>query len=150
MPTYEYRCPSCGVVREIVHSIKEAPQIRCEACTGDEVSPVMERLISRNSAGFIFKTWTPSMAYKESRSRHRKNADLEMRQLERYGSGPRLQPNVAGHEVDTWSDAAKLAKEAGMSTESYQPMIEREKTISKVSNVDDRKWKKAKDKKDKA
>lgn len=150
MPTYDYKCPGCGHIEEVVHSIKKDPVINCQVCgiMGDENR--MERLISRNTTGFIFKNGgTPSMAWKEKRLRHKKNKDLELRQIERYGSGPRIQPNVGGVEVDSWSDAQSMAKEAGLNAESYKPMVEKEKHVSKTSNIDDRAWKKAKENKDK-
>ena len=52
---------------------------------------------------------------------------------------------MGGLEQSSWSDAAKLAKEAGMNAESYKPLIEKEQRTSKVSGVDDAKWKKAKE-----
>lgn len=146
MPTYDYRCPDCGHVEEVVHSIKSDPDIKCSSCN----KCLMQRMISSNTTGFIFKDGgTPSMAYKEKRLRQKKNAGLNVRQIERYGSGVRLKPNVAGHEVDSWSDAAKLAKEAGWKEDSYKPLIEKEKHTSKTSNIDDRAWKKAKEDKGK-
>jgi hypothetical protein len=105
----------------------------------------MERMISLNKGGFIFKTWTEAKAYKVKRDKHNENKELGVRQIERWGGGPRLQPNVAGHEVESWSDAQKLAKEAGMRTDTYQPLVEKEKHTSKVSGIDDRKYKAAKD-----
>jgi len=58
-------------------------------------------------------------------------------------------PNVGGVTVDTWSDASKLAKESGMNAESYKPMIEKEKSTSKISGIDDKTWKAAKENKNK-
>lgn len=145
MPTYEYLCNDCGMVNEVAHSIKIDPDIFCPQCktTGKEIK--MERLISLNTSGFIFKQWTESQTYKISRDKVKQNNNLEMRQMERYGSGgPTLQPNVAGMEVDSWSDAKKVAKEAGMNTASYDSKIAAENTISKSSKVDDNKWKAAK------
>jgi putative FmdB family regulatory protein len=148
MPTYEYRCYDCGQVQEITHSIKSDPEILCDSC---ESKKPAERLISWNGTGFIFKGGTEAMNWKEKRHKMKTRAELGVKQIERYGTegGSRLQPNVAGMEVDSWSDAAKLAKESGMSADSYKPMIEKEKTVGK-SSVDDKKWKKAKEDKNKA
>ena len=143
MPTYEYLCHKCEKVVEIVHSIKESPVITCDDCPDE----VMERLISHNIGGFVIKGDSPSKVVKETGIRRRKNADLGVRQLERYGSGPKAVPNVGGTETETWSEAVKLAKDKGLKTETYEPMIEKEKKISKVSGMDDTKWKKAKDEK---
>jgi putative FmdB family regulatory protein len=86
MPTYDYICRKCENTVEIIHSIKETPVIKCEECQDQ----VMERLISHNFGGFIIKGESPSKVNKEMGVRRRKNADLGVRQLERYGSGPRL------------------------------------------------------------
>jgi len=143
MPTYDYKCNSCGFIDEVVHSIKEDPEIQCSNCKS---SDKMERLISRNfNGGFLFKQWTEAQTYKISRDKRKQNSELEMRQIERYGSGPKLQPNVAGVETGTWSDAKKLASEAGMSTSSFDTHIAKENNTSKVSGIDDRKWKAAKE-----
>jgi putative FmdB family regulatory protein len=148
MPTYEYLCHNCGQIQEVIHSIKDDPAITCDAC---ESSDPAERLISRNIGGFILKGGTEAIHWKEKRNRMKKNSEMGVRQIERYGSdgGTSLKPNVAGMEVDTWKDASKLAQEAGMSTESYQPLIEKEKNVGKLG-VDDRKWKAAKEIKNKA
>lgn len=146
MPTYEYKCPECNIVMEVVHSIKETPDIFCPSDSHPEDNRIkMERLISHNSAGFIFKQWTEAQTFKISRDKRKQNVDLEKRQIERYGSGPRLQPNVAGMEVESWSEAKKVASEAGMSTASYDSLIAKESSVSKTSGVDDKKWKAAKE-----
>ncbi|MBD3262606.1 MAG: hypothetical protein GF334_13215 [Candidatus Altiarchaeales archaeon] len=149
MPTYDYSCPACGHTEEKFHSIKVDPIFACPVCEKNDSHVVMQRLISASIGGFVLGS-TPSMAWKEKRLREKKNASLELKQLERYGSGQSLKPNVGGMEVDSWSDAAKVAREAGMSSDSYQPHIEKEKHTSKESGIDDRKWKQAKDKRDKS
>jgi len=49
MPTYEYRCRSCGHVFEVSHGMRENPSPRCPTCGG-----ACERVIS-GGAGVIFK-----------------------------------------------------------------------------------------------
>jgi putative FmdB family regulatory protein len=49
MPTYEYACPTCGIV-EAFQSIKEPPLKKCPQCKKAKV----ERMVSLNS-GVIFK-----------------------------------------------------------------------------------------------
>jgi len=143
MPTYEYHCTTCDTIEEIIHSIKETPIVECSTCKAS-----MERLISKNMAGFVIKGGTETMAWKEKRLRTKKNADLGIRQIDRYGTGPQLQPNVKGEEVSSWSEAAKLAKDKGLREDTYIPHIEKEKVISKSSGVNDAIWKKAKEAKD--
>lgn len=149
MPTYDYRCPVCGHTEEIFHSIKINPEYPCPDCEKKDTKVLMSRVITASVGGFIMHS-SPSMALKEKNIREKRNADLEMKQIERWSSSSRLQPNVGGMEVETWNDAAKLAKEAGMNEKSYEPLIEKEKRTSKDSGVDDKKWKDAKDKKDKS
>jgi putative FmdB family regulatory protein len=147
MPTYEYRCTSCNTVREEIHSIKATPEFFCNGCEG--IKP-LSRMISSNPGGFVVKGDSPTKLWKETRLRRKKNADLDVKQIERYGSGPKLQPNVAGQETETWTDAQKLAKDAGIDTSTYNNHVSDEKNISSKSNVDDRKWNKAKEAKHKA
>ena len=35
MPTYEYRCSSCGRTFEVVQSFSDAPLTTCEVCSGE-------------------------------------------------------------------------------------------------------------------
>ena len=144
MPTYEYKCPKCGTLIETVHSIKENPDIKCPACLEEKIDSVMERQISRNFGGFIFKQWTESKNYSFKKQKDQESKKRKLKEIERYGTGPRLQPNVAGMEVDSWSDAKKLAKEIKADTSTYDSYISKEKNTSKIASVDDSKWKQAK------
>jgi len=49
MPTYEYKCETCGNVTEIFHRIDESPPGTCEKC-GSAL-----RKIFIGGAGIIFK-----------------------------------------------------------------------------------------------
>jgi len=149
MPTYDYKCPECEAVGEITHSIKVDPEFACPECEKKGKTVKLIRQISLNTNGFVFKQWTETMAWKAKRDKNKQNKDLAVKQVERYGTGMGLQPNVAGMEVDSWSDAKKLAKEAGMNTESYNSHIQNEKHVSKSSGIDDRKWKAVKEIKNK-
>ena len=122
MPTYEYKCTKCNVVEEHVHSITDSPEVKCTAC-----GEIMQRMISLNNGGFIMKGGTPAIHWKEKRLRMKKREEVGIRQQRTHaGKGPKIQPNVAGMEVDSWSDAQKVAKEAGLNHESYTPFIEKE------------------------
>ena len=147
MPTYEYRCQECGNVQEEMHSIKTSPEFFCDSCESKEP---LTRMISNNPGGFVIKGDTSTKLWKESRLRNKKNADLELKQIERYGNGPKLQPNVAGQETESWSDAQKLAKEAGIDPKTYDGYVSTEKNTKSTSGIDEKKWKKAKEEKNKA
>jgi putative FmdB family regulatory protein len=135
---YDYGCPECNFKEEQIHGMKEHPVYLCPKCNA-----TMIRLFTINTTGFIIRGGSESTNWKEKRYHLKRRGELGTRQVERYGT-PNLKPNVAGIEQESWSDAAKLAKEAGLSADSYQPMIEKEKRTSKVSGIDDAAWKKAK------
>ena len=119
MPAYDYKCNSCGEVKEYVHSMLENPDYKCDCGSG------MERLFTPNTSGFIFRGGTDTINWKEKRHHLKVSEKLALKQKEKVG--PKLRPNIAGVEVDSWSDAQKMAKEAGLNHESYTPLVEKEK-----------------------
>jgi putative FmdB family regulatory protein len=137
---YDYKCTKCGNVEEQYHGMNESPEFKCSLCGEPSV-----RIFTINKTGFIIRGEAPSKVIKEKRYRQKHNADLGVRQLEHWGSGPKVVPNVGGEEVSSWSEASRLAKDKGLRTESYEPMINKEKSISKISGMDDNKWKAAKE-----
>jgi len=142
MPTYDYKCPICSAVKEVLHRIVEDPEITCDECGARDIKSVMTRLIS---GGYFNLGSTETMAWKEKRYRVKKNAKLEMRQMERYGQAAgTLVPNVGGEVTDTWEDAAKLARDKGKDSLTYAPKVVEEKSVSKLSGVNDVKWNAAK------
>lgn len=121
MPRYDYWCEKCDKIEEHVHSMKEDPDIKCEC------GEPMMRLISRNFAGFNIKGGSSSIHWREKRNRIKNSETLEKRQRDRYGDGPKVAPNIAGVRQESWSDCQKLAKECGLNSDSYSPMVEKEK-----------------------
>lgn len=122
MPAYDYRCDKCHITREETHGVFENPKIRCLKC-----GRLMIRVISPNKTGFVFKGGTPAINWREKRNRLKKRKEIGKRQKERYSTRPEVAPNVAGVRTESWSDAQKMAKEAGMNHESYTPWVEKEK-----------------------
>jgi putative FmdB family regulatory protein len=122
MPTYDYKCKVCGKVEEQIHFMNEKPKYKCPACKG-----AMVKQFTPNIGGFLIKGGTEATHWKEKRMRMSKRETLGVKQKERYGTGPKIQPNVAGMEVDSWSDAQKVAKEAGLNSQSYEPYVQKEK-----------------------
>jgi len=56
------------------------------------------------------------------------NEEAGERMKKKYrDTGSKITPNIAGVRQESWSDCQKLAKESGMSAESYQPLVDREK-----------------------
>lgn len=137
---YDYKCTKCGKVEEQYHGMNETPEFFCSECD----SP-MVRIFTINRTGFIIRGEAPSKVIKEQRYRQKHNADLSVRQVERYGTGPKPVPNVRGEEVGSWSEAKKLAKDKGLNTASYDQVIAKEKSTSKISGINDVSWKKVKE-----
>ena len=127
MPTYDYSCRKCNTVREIVHPISEDPEYKCEC------GEVLKREISYNPTGFVFKGGTLTIHNREKDRRKQESIKRDARMRTRKSSGPSVKPNIAGVETDSWSDAQKMAKEAGMNHESYAPYVEKEKKSKIVS-----------------
>ena len=126
MPTYDYACQNCGVVEEHIHGMNETPEIKCGCGT------VMEKIFSPNIGGFILKGGTPAIHYREKQQRYKRSEDMVRRQKARYGDnpGPKMAPNIAGHETGTWENAHEIAKEiapqTGIDTAGYKKMAEKE------------------------
>lgn len=126
MNRYDYKCPECGIVEEHMHSMKDDPEIKCSNC-----DTVMERQIGLGG-GFSIRGGSASIHWKEKRNRLKKREELGPKQQERYGHmAPKPAPNVGGERCDSWSDAQKLAKSKGLNTDSYKPMVEKEKKEKK-------------------
>jgi putative FmdB family regulatory protein len=123
MPAYDYKCVKCDEVKEITHGISETPDPVCELCGGK-----LERQITSNFGGFLIKGGSSSIHWKEKNLRRKMNEEAGDRMQKKYGgTGPKIQPNIAGVPQDSWSDCQKLAKESGLNAASYQPMVDKEK-----------------------
>jgi len=127
MPTYNYACSACESIEEQIHGMSETPKFICSKC-----GALMEKKFTPNFGGFIMKGGTPAIHYKEKRQREKKSEQMIERQRKAHREGPKIQPNVAGLEVDSWKDAQKVAKEAGMNSSSYEPWVEKEKNSKLV------------------
>lgn len=119
---YDYQCPDCKKIEEQIHGMSENPEYKCSVC-----GTVMIKVFAPTR--FIMRGGTEAIHYREKRNHLKKNEILKEKQ--KRHKGPRIQPNVAGMEVDSWKDAQKLAKEAGLNAESYTPFIEKENNEKK-------------------
>ena len=126
MPTYDYSCSKCDRVEEHTHYMSESPLIKCSKC-----QEPMSIKISMNTSGFIMKGGTPTTHWREKRSRMKKSEEMAQKQKSR-GAGKQIMPNIAGVETGSWSDAQKMAKEAGLNHESFTPWVEKEKKEKKI------------------
>jgi putative FmdB family regulatory protein len=132
MPFYDYRCESedCGheFTKRLSMSQHKEPQV-CPECE----SPA-KKLIT--GCGVIFKG--DDWASKNSRvskqmAENRRRAGLKQEERVKDGAlpGGKLVPNVGGERVESWGEAAKLAKDKGKDTSGYEKMAAKEKTLTK-------------------
>ncbi len=129
MPMYLYRCSECGHEYQLNVRIadyqKEQPCPECE---------IPNKKVFQPTRNFILKG--DGWAGKNNRIKNqmrKKNERLDARTAEMKRDAPNvaLAPNVNGERVDSWSEAQKLAKSQGKNTESYEPMIAKEKESKK-------------------
>ena len=137
MPTYTFNC-DCGKSKDVFRSMSKKDAVLCDC------GKSMNKSFS-GTGSFFVEGSTPSKAWKEKRVRHKKNASLSLKQIEKYGSGPRLTPNVGGVETDNWEDASALAKESGIDTAGYEAQVRAAKNKNNSQGIDESKWKKAKE-----
>lgn len=90
--------------------------------------------VFRPTTNFILKGdgWTgKNMRIKNQMREKNKKLDARTAEMKRDAPNVSLAPNVEGERVDSWAEAQKLAKSKGKSTESYEPLIVKEKESKK-------------------
>lgn len=140
MPFYDYSCASCHTTREVVRSIKDSSEVICTEC-----GVTMHRVLRADTVLGHVRGSTIGKAYKESKLRRKRNAELGVKQMERHGGATKLVPNVGGEEVGSWREAALMAKDLGKNTAGYSANAEAEKHTQNSRGIDERAWKKAKE-----
>jgi hypothetical protein len=125
VPIYGYTCPSCDheFDRMLSMSRCDEPQ-NCPEC-----STVAKKQITAPNFNLVGDDW-PGKANRIKSQMAEKNKRLSARQAENHGSPARLVPNVDGERAESWSDAAKLAKDKGKDTSGYNRMAASEKKPS--------------------
>lgn len=126
MPIYAYHCDACDIDFDKIRPMLEASDpMPCVECGGKT-----RKLVT--SCGVIFKgdDWA-SKNGRVARQMREKNRVLGQKQDERVRDGGipggKLVPNVGGERVDSWGEAAKLAKSKGKDTAGYEKMARKEK-----------------------
>ena len=140
MPTYRYICKECRAEKEEWHGMSDAPEISCDSC-----GIPMVKSIGSNNVGTLVRGTTPAKAWKEKRRRAKESAKREVRKLERWGGTSKVLPNYDGQEVSSWTEAKKMAKDAGGDASRYDSYIRKEKDTKNSAGVEESKWKNAKD-----
>lgn len=128
MPTYNYECQSCQEQFEALVSISQRNEAQeCPECGKAD----SRKLISAPNLNFPGDDWTSKNLRVEKQMRE-KNKRLSKKEDERKRSGlvPQLAPNVGGERVDSWSEAAKLAKSKGKESSGYEQRARKEKATA--------------------
>lgn len=127
MPVYDLKCEDCeNVLNDYFLSFEDSfENVKCPKCQGKVKN------MSFGGIGTVFKgaSWaTKNQKFKD----HKKalNKKLEKKQHEEH-SKIRLVPNIAGEEVDSFADAAKIAKEAGYDPSGYEKYAQEEKKLGR-------------------
>jgi len=129
MPTYDYECQACEHHFELVMKMSEFDakmKPTCPECGAEKQS--IRVFVTAPMVNFPGDGW----ATKNNRiagQMRAKNKRLKEKEREQKGDGmiPKLAPNVGGERVDSWSEAAKLAKSKGKSTSGYEKYARKEK-----------------------
>ena len=127
MPTYIYNCKKCQD-EYTLYQIPMADHDKEQPCP--ECGTKNKKLF-RPSTNMIFKGdgWsTKNERIKRQMRAKNKKLDARSNEMKRDTNvGGTLAPNVDGERVDSWSDAQKLAKSKGKNTDSYEPLVQKEK-----------------------
>ncbi len=126
MPIYSYQCESesCDWSGDVMRPISQ--------CSDPYACPDCEKSTKKlvTQVGVIFKGdgWASKngRVAKQMQEKNRRLAGKE-NEMKRDAPGMSLAPNVGGERVDSWSDAAKLAKSKGKQTGGYEKLARKEK-----------------------
>ena len=125
MPTYSYECDACETEFDdmVPMAFYKEPQ-PCPEC-----GEMSKRVVGNRAPGMVFKgdSWgTKNGRVKGQMAERRRQAGAKQHELKMDGAVPTLAPNVGGERTDSWSDAAKLAKDKGKDTTGYEKLARKE------------------------
>ena len=101
MPTYEYRCDSCGVGEEVFQGIHEKPKRKCSACGKLR----LQRLIS-SCIGFVAREAT-TLGQVAERNTKKMGAKIKEEE-EKSGKAARKKATKELNEINRMTDAQKI------------------------------------------
>lgn len=123
MPTYEYKCKKCENQFEKVLRISQSKESQsCPECGSGETFKIF------TTCNFVLKGSFPGKDLKIDRQMAAKNRVLDKKQsiLKKESPIATLVPNVGGEQVESWSEAKKLAKDKGLDTKSFDSYVKKE------------------------
>ena len=122
MPRYDYYCKPCKIVREVTHSIKEDPEIKCEECKANMYRGIQP------GVGFVLKglNWSGKAGrigrqkVKEQHGLYRRSYDKSRDTMKEALPNCVDMKSKKVEMFPTWTEAGKFAKEQGFSESQYQ------------------------------
>ena len=125
MPLYTYQCRSCEFPFEVLSSISEYQSEReCPECGGVGGRTITEVNFVLKGSGWPGK----NIKVNNQMLKRREVVGKKQEVLKREGPKMELAPNVDGERVDSWAEAKKLAGSKGLNADSYEPMVQKEKS----------------------
>jgi putative FmdB family regulatory protein len=124
MPIYEYQCVACDdqFDRMLPIACYKDPQ-DCPECGG-----ATKRLVSAVNFNLTGDGWASKNGrIKKQMAEKNRRLDAKQAEMKRDAPGMTLAPNVEGERVDTWSEAASLAKSKGKDSSGYEKRASKEK-----------------------
>lgn len=123
MPLYDFKCTKCSHLEEDLQLSFEddLTTVKCPEC-----GELMQNM-SFGGLGTVFRgsTWFDKNL-KVKNQKLKKSENLKKKQKDEHAP-LNLVPNIGGHECDSFSEAAKLAKEAGLDSSKYEKYAKEEK-----------------------
>ena len=124
MLNYSYNCSSCSSFYEALVPLEQYKEPQpCPVCGALNTKSVVAPHV-------IFKgdTWgDKNRRIKKQMAEKNKKIGERQKEMKHYSPPVTLAPNVEGERVGSWAEAQKLAKSKGKNTESYAPMVAKEK-----------------------
>jgi putative FmdB family regulatory protein len=118
MATYDYRCKNCDYEKQVSHSMKESPEIKCEEC-----DHLMFKMVPKKINFVLAGTnWSGKNA-KEKSFRMKRRQEMGKRMASSHDI-PQIQPNYKGEICESWDQAKKLAKDDGVDVNRYEKQVE--------------------------
>lgn len=127
MPSYNYECPDCAESFERFLSIQDRDSVvECPVC-----GTVSEKRVAGTVGGVLKGDGWPgkNIRCRADMSARRERVGRKEEQIRRDGPMLRLAPNVDGEEVDSWSEAQRLAASKGKDTALYADKARQEKNL---------------------
>jgi putative FmdB family regulatory protein len=130
MATYPYECESCEVAFEIEMRMSEYDskmKFACPNCASEDTFRVFTvPYVNFSGDGWVSKNNRVAQQMKDKNNRLK----AKEREQKKEGMAPSLVPNVGGERVDSWNEAAKLAKSKGKDPSGYEQRARQESKTS--------------------